>query len=161
MKRRSFVKKSFASAIVAATPLALTGLVNAAGGGSGTQSETTSSPSSTTGWFGTTYNPDVTSTVPATTDYFTTPYSDPYGNGATCGQQSLQRYQSIDDQQVNVCWFPGRGHDPNRDHGDKDYDCAMFVTPCHQIVPGVSTQAQIDEAVACMALPYASMLSPC
>lgn len=33
MQRRNFVKKSVAAAIVAATPLALTGLVEAAGGG--------------------------------------------------------------------------------------------------------------------------------
>ena len=43
MKRRNFVKKSIAAAIVAATPLALTGLVEAAGGGhpSTTQPNTT------------------------------------------------------------------------------------------------------------------------
>jgi hypothetical protein len=33
MKRRSFMKKSVAAAIIAASPIALTGLVNAEGGG--------------------------------------------------------------------------------------------------------------------------------
>ena len=46
MQRRSFMKKSVAAAIVAATPLALTGLVNAAGGGGGTETGT-----DTTGFF--------------------------------------------------------------------------------------------------------------
>ena len=67
MKRRSFVKKSVAAAIVAATPLALTGLVNAAGGGggggggtdSGSETDTTG-VFDTTGWFDTTVNEETT-----------------------------------------------------------------------------------------------------
>jgi hypothetical protein len=51
MKRRSFVKKSVAAAIVAATPMAFTGLVNAQGGyGTGTDSDSDSNPSTETTW---------------------------------------------------------------------------------------------------------------
>ena len=63
MKRRYFMKKSVAAAIVAATPLALTGLVNAAGGGGGTNTETgTGTEPDTTGWFDTTIQDTATST---------------------------------------------------------------------------------------------------
>jgi hypothetical protein len=41
MKRRSFMKKSVAAAIIAASPIALTGLVNAEGGGEGSGTDTT------------------------------------------------------------------------------------------------------------------------
>ena len=40
MKRRSFIKKSIAAAIIAATPMALTGLVNAEGSGEGSGTDT-------------------------------------------------------------------------------------------------------------------------
>jgi hypothetical protein len=46
MKRRSFIKKSVAAAIIAATPMALTGIVNAEGSGGGT-----GSGGDTTGFF--------------------------------------------------------------------------------------------------------------
>lgn len=49
MKRRNFVKKSVAAAIVAATPLALTGLVQAAGGGPQTTTTLTTTIQSTGG----------------------------------------------------------------------------------------------------------------
>lgn len=64
MKRRSFVKKSVAAAIVAATPMALTGLVNAEGGGYGSDggSDTTSpftfADATTTTWMETTPVPE-------------------------------------------------------------------------------------------------------
>lgn len=54
MQRRNFVKKSVAAAIVAATPLALTGLVRAQGGATGaTSTDTTdwwNTTDSTEGW---------------------------------------------------------------------------------------------------------------
>lgn len=55
MKRRNFVKQSIAGAIVAATPLALTGLVRADGGGRNTTTTNGSTDFwSSTDWWGST-----------------------------------------------------------------------------------------------------------
>jgi hypothetical protein len=63
MKRRNFVKQSIAGAIIAATPLALTGLVRAEGGG-GTGSTSTDS----TDWWDTTSTTEETSSSDTTFD---------------------------------------------------------------------------------------------
>ena len=67
MKRRNFVKKSIAAAIVAATPLALTGLVKADGGG-GTGSTSTDS----TDWWETTGTTNDSTDESSTTESWTT-----------------------------------------------------------------------------------------
>jgi hypothetical protein len=64
MKRRNFVKQSIAGAIIAATPLALTGLVRAEGGGGSGSTST-----DTTDWWDTTGTTEESST---TTDQTTT-----------------------------------------------------------------------------------------
>jgi hypothetical protein len=70
MKRRSFMKKSTAAAIIAVTPMALTGLVNAEGGGGDTTNTETTSFTDTTGpntgtteFFTTTETTDFTATT--------------------------------------------------------------------------------------------------
>ena len=63
MQRRSFMKKSVAAAIIAATPLALTGLVNAAGGVGGTNAEA-GTGTGTTDWF-TNETTDIQTTISA------------------------------------------------------------------------------------------------
>lgn len=65
MQRRNFVKKSVAAAIVAATPLALTGLVRAEGGG------TNSTATGTTDWWGTTSSTEETSEYISTDQEYT------------------------------------------------------------------------------------------
>jgi hypothetical protein len=69
MQRRNFVKKSVAAAIVAATPLALTGLVRADGGG-GTGSTSTD----TTDWW------ETTEATETTEEYGTTQQNSFYCN---------------------------------------------------------------------------------
>lgn len=84
MQRRNFVKKSVAAAIVAATPLALTGLVRADGGG-GTGSTSTDS----TDWWGSTVDSTIDSTPDGsstTEDWFQTTLG--YSNGP-CATKSL------------------------------------------------------------------------
>ena len=67
------MKKSVAAAIIAATPLALTGLVNAAGGGGGTNTQT-GTGTDTTGWFGSTTS--TTGMTFETTGFFSTTFED-------------------------------------------------------------------------------------
>ena len=143
MKRRTFMKKSTAAAIIAATPMALTGLVNAEGGGG------TGSDSSATWW------PGSGGTTEQETTYFTTlPQTTPFPyEGPTCTPTDMQEYQSLDDTGNQICWRLGQGHDPNRSYGEQNFECAFGVDPCPQIHSG-STSAEIARAQQCMNLPY-------
>lgn len=88
MKRRSFIKKSTAAAIVAVTPMALTGLVNAEGGGGNTTNTETT-------WF--TDTTDTTGTQ--TTEFFTETTMVSTYEDAECSGFEM-RY----DAGANNCW---------------------------------------------------------
>ena len=95
MQRRNFVKKSVAAAIVAATPLALTGLVRADGGGSSpTQNDSSSSDFP--------YSQDGVSRLGLGGDY------SEHDMGIVCVEESFLYKWSIDADQdgieTKVCW---------------------------------------------------------
>lgn len=89
MQRRNFVKKSIAAAIVAATPLALTGLVKADGGG-GTGSTSTDS----TDWWDTTGTTNDSTDESSTTESWTTEMETTASGPCTIGSSIKYKYLS-------------------------------------------------------------------
>ena len=113
MKRRNFVKQSIAGAIVAATPLALTGLVRADGGGgnSTTTNESTDFWNSTD-WWG---NTESTVMWESTVLWQTTSYYSDYPeipNYQPCGETG-NVYKDLRDGEL-VCWHEVNGCGENK-----------------------------------------------
>ena len=140
MKRRNFVKKSIASAIVAATPMALTGLVQAAGG-SGMPTSTNS-----TDWWGTTISTDNSTN---STDWWSsstdnTSDTQEQNCKANLDQEYLDSKLNLQGELVSaVCWFPVSGCENSSTCGETSMQrtCKLDV---------------IDEALAmCLSLPPA------
>ena len=154
MKRRNFVKQSIAGAIVAATPLALTGLVRAEGGG-GTGSTSTDS----TDWWG-----DTTSTTNDFTD--STDWSNTTTEETTISTSSdklceINFKQEYLDVKTNaqgamvsaVCWYPVSGCDNPSTCGETSIQRTCNINP--------TDDKSTDELVECLNLPQATCPIKC
>jgi hypothetical protein len=151
MKRRNFVKQSIAGAIIAATPLALTGLVRAEGGG-GTGSTSTDS----TDWWVTTGTTDDSTN---STDWWSTTTSteettSTSSDSAMCKINFKQEYVDVKTNLQGamvsaVCWYPVSGCDNPSTCGETSIQRTCNINSLD------------DELVECLNLPQATCPIKC
>jgi hypothetical protein len=150
MKRRNFVKQSVAGAIISATPLALTGLVRADGGGGITTTTNESTDyGNSTDWWG---NTESTVVWESTVMWQTTSY---YSD-----ETEISNYQP--------CWETGNVY---KDFKDEKLVCWHEVEGCEEkktgrietcpVITASSSQADWDRYMLCDSLELEIMPGLC